>query len=339
MAKGVEDTAYYRYTRFIALNEVGGDPSQFGADVAVFHRAQEHRLQHWPAAMITLSTHDTKRSEDVRASLFALAELPDEWGYLVRTLMESLPLSSRRMGYLLWQTLAGTGFIQRRRIHDYVEKAMREACEETNWIDPADRFEAEIHAAINVAYDDHALRAPIQQFVNRISASARSNSLSQKLIALTMPGVPDVYQGTEVYDDSLVDPDNRRPVDYVDRRRLLSDLSTSRQPGPPHSLDQEKMVVVCSALRARRDRPDLFTTYQPVEITGPLSRYAVGFDRGGAITLATRLPAALAAHGGWDQTRLMLNGTWQDALTGRIVRGSTRVGDVLADLPVALLVR
>jgi (1->4)-alpha-D-glucan 1-alpha-D-glucosylmutase len=337
MAKGVEDTAYYRYTRFIALNEVGGDPSCFGASIADFHRAQQHRHEHWPASMTTLSTHDTKRGEDVRARLFCLAELPDEWGDVVRPLIESAQLPSSSMGYLLWQTLAGTGFISRERLHAYAEKAMREAANETNWIDPNEEFELAAHAALDAVYEDPALRAPIERFLDRIAPFARSNTLSQKLIALTIPGVPDVYQGTEIYDDSLVDPDNRRPVDFALRRRLLSGLAAPHEPAPQESPHEEKLAVVSAALHARRDHPNRFTTYRVVEVTGPRSEHAVAFDRGGAITAVTRLPASLAAAGGWDDTKLEVSGTWRDVLTGRSHVGPIPAAELFADLPVALL--
>jgi (1->4)-alpha-D-glucan 1-alpha-D-glucosylmutase len=333
MAKGVEDTAYYRYTRFIGLNEVGGDPACFGAPVADFHGAQRERLRHWPTSMTTLSTHDTKRSEDVRAQLFVLAELPAEWGRVVRMVTEVLPLPNPAFGYLLWQTLAGTGFIERSRMHAYAEKAMREAAEGTDWIDPNEAFESAVHSAVDTAYDDPTLRRPLEAFLRRIAPFARSNSLSQKLVALTMPGVPDVYQGTELHDDSLVDPDNRRRVDFGTRRHLLNAAA-----GPAGRIVDDKLAVVAAALRTRRDRPELFTRYDLCAVTGDGARHVVAFDRGGAITVATRLPASLAARGGWGDTRLELGGRYRDAVTGRSRSGWTSVGDLLADLPVALLV-
>ena len=187
MAKGVEDTAYYRYNRFIALNEVGGDPARFGAPVGDFHDAAAARHAEWPDSMTTLSTHDTKRGEDVRARLFVLAELPDEWAQLVRTLMAAAPVPNPAFGYLLWQTFVGAGLIERERMHAYAEKAMREASDGTGWIGPDEAFEAAVHAAVDAAYEE-PLRSLLEQFLVRIEPFARSNSLAQKLVVLTMPG-------------------------------------------------------------------------------------------------------------------------------------------------------
>jgi (1->4)-alpha-D-glucan 1-alpha-D-glucosylmutase len=199
MAKGVEDTAFYRYTRFIALNEVGGDPAVFGLSPQGFHDAQQHRQRTQPQGMTTLSTHDTKRSEDVRARLAVLSELPDEWGELARRLMTARPLPDAPFAYLLWQTFAGVGLIERDRMHAYAEKAMREAAMSTNWIDPNADFEAAVHAAVDAAYDDAGVRDPLTAFVDRITPYGWTNSLGQKLVQLTMPGVPDVYQCTEIW--------------------------------------------------------------------------------------------------------------------------------------------
>ncbi|MDT4936859.1 MAG: (1-_4)-alpha-D-glucan 1-alpha-D-glucosylmutase, partial [Pseudonocardiales bacterium] len=205
MAKGVEDTAYYRYTRFVSLNEVGGDPAMFGAQVDRFHEDQLRRQQVAPRSMTTLSTHDTKRGEDVRARLAVLSEVPDEWTAVVDTLLERAPIPDAGFAYLLWQTFAGVGFIERERMHAYAEKAMREAAHSTTWIDPDVAFESAVHAAVATAYDDPAVRGPLETFVARVTPYGWSNSLAQKLVQLTMPGVPDVYQGTELWEDSLVD--------------------------------------------------------------------------------------------------------------------------------------
>ena len=219
MAKGVEDSAYYRWARFVALNEVGGDPARFGSTVAEFHEAQVRRAERRPQSMTTLSTHDTKRSEDVRARLAVLAELPDEWAGLVRGLLARHPLADRPLAHLVWQNLVGAWPLSRERAHAYVEKAAREAGTSTTWTDPDEEFEGQLHALVDAAFDDPATAAEIDAFVARIAPLGWSNSLAQKLLQLTMPGVPDVYQGTELWDFSLVDPDNRRPVDYATRRR------------------------------------------------------------------------------------------------------------------------
>ena len=215
MAKGVEDSAYYRWSRFVALNEVGGDPARFGSTVEEFHAAQQHRVARYPAAMTTLSTHDTKRSEDVRARLAVLAELPSEWAQLVRGWLARHPLADRPLAHLVWQNLVGAWPLSRERAHAYVEKAAREAGTSTTWTDPDEEFEGRLHALVDAAFDDPDTAAEIDMFVSRIAPLGWSNSLAQKLLQLTMPGVPDVYQGTELWDFSLVDPDNRRPVDYA----------------------------------------------------------------------------------------------------------------------------
>jgi (1->4)-alpha-D-glucan 1-alpha-D-glucosylmutase len=339
MAKGVEDTAYYRYNRFVALNEVGGDPGRFGLDAHAFHRALAERKQQYPRGMTTLATHDTKRGEDVRARLAVLTELPDEWAALARQLMASAPLPDAPFGYLLWQTLIGAGFIGRERMHSYAEKAMREAATSTTWTDPNREFEAAVHALVDRAYDDPVLHDPLAAFIERITPYAWTNSLGQKLVQLTMPGVPDVYQGTELWDDSLVDPDNRRPVDFAIRRALLDALDAQSDPPPVERSGAAKMWMVSRALRLRRDWPDLFTGYAPLFATGPAAEHALAFDRGGSITVATRLPVGLERAGGWADTTLDIGGTATDVLTGRRMPRQVHLTELLDTYPVALLVR
>jgi (1->4)-alpha-D-glucan 1-alpha-D-glucosylmutase len=341
MAKGVEDSAYYRWSRFVALNEVGGDPDRFGSGVAEFHAAQQRRAERYPASMTTLSTHDTKRSEDVRARLAVLAEIPSEWTRLVRWLMARHPLADRPLAHLVWQNLVGAWPLSRERAHAYVEKAAREAGTSTTWTEPDEAFEAQLHALVDAAFDDPATHAEIQETVDRITPLGWSNSLSQKLLQLTMPGVPDVYQGTELWDFSLVDPDNRRPVDYASRRTLLTALDGGEVPAVDES-GAAKLLVVSRVLRARRDNPEWFAGYEPVAVSGSAADHVVAFDRGGVVAVATRLPAGLARDG-WGDTALQLpNGAWRDLLTGE--RVVSDVAGVAADalltrLPVALLVR
>ncbi len=346
MAKGVEDAAYYRWSRFVALNEVGGDPAHLGGTVDEFHAAQVHRLAVKPQAMTTLSTHDTKRSEDVRARLAVLAELPAEWAPLVRGWLDRHPLADRSLAHLVWQNLVGAWPLSRERAHAYVEKAAREAGTSTTWTDPAPEFEEQLHALVDAAFDDPTTTAEIEAFVARIAPFGWSNSLAQKLLQLTMPGVPDVYQGTELHDFSLVDPDNRRPVDYALRRRLLAGLDRGEVPAVDGS-GAAKLLVTSRVLRARRDSPELFGGYAPIEVTGSGADHVVAFDRGtadraGVVVVATRLPAGLAATG-WGDTALRLpTGAWRDLLTGeRFVSDVAGLAaDVLlARLPVALLVR
>ena len=223
MAKGVEDTAYYRYSRFIALNEVGGDPGEFGIPLHDFHALQVARQDRLPASMTSLSTHDTKRGEDVRARLAVLSEIPEPWADFVELFLSMTAIPNRLFGYFVAQTLAGVGPIEPARLHAYAEKAMREASDGTTWTAPDAAFEKAVHDAVDAAYEEPRIRAAWDQMDGLVTAPGRSNSLGQKLVQLTMPGVPDVYQGTELWDDSLVDPDNRRPVDFARRIRLLED--------------------------------------------------------------------------------------------------------------------
>ncbi|MBB5789346.1 malto-oligosyltrehalose synthase [Jiangella mangrovi] len=334
-AKGVEDTAYYRYTRFVALNEVGGDPRAFGLGLDEFHAAQERRQQRAPSSMTTLSTHDTKRGEDVRAWLAVLAEIPDEWAELVRRLAAEAPMPDRPMSYLLWQTVVGFGLDQPERLHAYATKAMREAWTFTGWADPDEELEAEVHAALDALADRPDLRAAVDGFIERIRPFGWSNALGQKLVQLTMPGVPDVYQGTEGWDDSLVDPDNRRPVDFARLRALLA----NETPPEIDASGAAKVWVVSRALRLRRDRPELFTSYERVPVRGPAADHAIAFDRGGAITVATRLPVGLASNGGWADTVVELPDGLTDVLTGRPVDGGpVPLAGLLGRYPAALLV-
>ncbi len=334
MAKGVEDTAYYRYSRFIALNEVGGDPARFGSGIEEFHAAQSVRQSRASRSMTTLSTHDTKRGEDVRARLAVLAELPDEWALLARRLHQQVPVPNAAFGYLLAQTLVGVGYIDRARLHAYAEKAMREAADGTGWIDPDAGFETAVHAAIDTAYDDAGIRATVEEFIRRIAPFGWTNALGQKLVQLTMPGVPDTYQGTELWEDSLVDPDNRRPVDYSARTAMLRSLGT---PPPVDATGTAKLWIVAHALRLRRERA--FSGYTPIRAGGPAAEHAVAFDRGGVVTVATRLPVGLARIGGWTGTALPLEGSYRDVLTGRVHSGPVDLDDLLATYPVALLDR
>ncbi|SDP55130.1 maltooligosyl trehalose synthase [Klenkia soli] len=342
MAKGVEDSAYYRWSRFVALNEVGGDPTRFGLPVADFHAAQAERADGRAASMTTLSTHDTKRSEDVRARLAVLAELPGEWAGLVRGWLTRHPLADRPLAHQIWQNLVGAWPLSAERAHAYAEKAAREAGTSTTYTAVDEEFEASLHAMVDAAFEDPTTRAEVDAFVERISPYGWSNSLSQKLLQLTIAGVPDVYQGTELWDFSLVDPDNRRPVDYAQRRTLLAELDGGTVPAVD-ATGAAKLLVVSRALRHRRDSPAAFAGYSPVEVTGPAADHAVAFDRGGVVTVATRLPVRLAAEGGWRDTALQLpHGGWRDLLTGtRVVSDlhGAPLADLLTALPVALLVR
>jgi (1->4)-alpha-D-glucan 1-alpha-D-glucosylmutase len=339
MAKGVEDTAFYRYSRLTSLNEVGADPDEFAIDLEEFHRRQGVRQASFPASLTTLSTHDTKRGEDTRARITALAEDAEAWAETLRSLHEHAGFGDGPVEHLLWEAIVGTWPASRERLHAYAEKASREAGSSTKWTAPDEAFEKRMHAAVDAAFDDAAVRRLIEDTVARVSADGWSNSLSAKLVQLTAPGIPDVYQGSELWETSLVDPDNRRPVDFAERRALLERIDGGWLP----EIDAEgaaKLLVTSRALRLRRDRPELFTRYAAVPAIGPAAEHAIAFDRGGALTVATRLPARLAAEGGWGETLIVLPGhPVVDVLTGRTFAGGpTAVSEILGGgYPVALL--
>ncbi|MEI2777962.1 MAG: malto-oligosyltrehalose synthase [Tetrasphaera sp.] len=343
MAKGVEDCAFYRTSRLTSLNEVGGDPSVFAIAPAEFHEAMIHRQAEWPAAMTTATTHDTKRGEDVRARIAVLAELPDRWASWLERLLELAPVPEASFGNLLWQAVIGAWPASRERLHAYAEKAMREAGDRTAWTSVDVGYESAVHAAVDAAYDNPAVRGVLDEIMAAVVDAGWSNSLSAKLIGITMPGVPDVYQGAELWEQSLVDPDNRRPVDYDARRDLLASLGSDAA-RRPYGLDDPgaaKLLLTHRALTARRDDRERFTAYEPVAAQGEAAAHVLAFDRGGAVTVATRLPIGLAARGGWGDTRLDLPaGRWRDAVTGNLVESDgegVTVADVLAEFPVALL--
>jgi (1->4)-alpha-D-glucan 1-alpha-D-glucosylmutase len=340
MAKGVEDTAFYRYNRFVALNEVGGDPDRFGVTPDEFHVRCAGRVASWPRTMTTLSTHDTKRSEDVRARLAVLAELPHEWAPRLRRWARAHPLPDRSLELLAWQNLVGAWPIPAGRLAAYLGKAAKEAKLVTSHVNA----DAEVDAAI-AAWPEQVLA---EEFVARIDGPGRSNSLGQKLLQIAGPGVPDVYQGTELYEYSLVDPDNRRPVDWELRRRLLERIDDGWLPAFGGVADDPdgaaKLAVTARALRLRRQRPELFAGYRAVPAEGPAAEHCVAFARSPSlVAVATRLPARLAATGGWADTVLPLPDAatgWTDVVTGAPVDGwAPRLAQVLARYPVALLLR
>jgi (1->4)-alpha-D-glucan 1-alpha-D-glucosylmutase len=342
MAKGVEDTAFYRYHRLVALNEVGGSPGAFGVGLAAFHDGCAARARDWPSGLTALSTHDTKRGEDVRARLALLSEIPAEWLSRVEDWgLDRFP--DRNVGYLFWQTLVGAWPLTEDRAQAYLEKATREAKQHTSWVDPDPAYDDALRAAVAGVFSDSTLMADVEEFVERLAPAWQVTAVAQKLVQLTMPGIPDVYQGSELWELSLVDPDNRRPVDYDLRRRLLAELDTLSPEQVWERADEglPKLFAVRAALRLRQQRPAAFAgDHAALEVAGGKAPHLVAFVRGGeVITLAPRLVLGLA--GDWADTTVRLPaGSWRDELTGeRHEAGVLPVAELLGRLPVALLSR
>jgi len=338
MAKGVEDTAFYRYSRLASLTEVGADPSEFSIDAAEFHRRQVARQAGFPHSLVALSTHDTKRGEDTRARISVIAEVPARWSEILQTLRDRVPLGDGPFENLLWSSIVGAWPASRERLHAYAEKAAREAGNSTTWNAPDELFEARMHALVDSVFDDPQVSGVVGPFVEEIAEAGWSNSLTAKLIQLTAPGVPDVYQGSELWETSLVDPDNRRAVDFGLRRSMLARIDAGERP-PIDETGAAKLLVTSRALRLRRDRPELFTKYSPLPVIGAAAEHAIVFDRGGAVTIGTRLPVGLVRRGGWGDTIVVVPGrTVVDVFTGtRYAGGKLALGEVLTEYPVALL--
>lgn len=384
MAKGVEDTAFYLWNKLVSLNEVGGEPERFSLDVPAFHRLNAERQARWPHAMLALSTHDTKRSADVRARIGVLSELCDEWDEVLPHLAlatldfkrdaDGLLAPDRNEEYLLYQTVLGTlpfdgpggdgheAWVA--RLVDYMRKATKEAKVHTSWVNAAPEYDAAVEGFVKDALAvDSPLWRPLSGLAHSVAFHGAFSSLSQTLLQLTSPGVPDVYQGNESWDFSLVDPDNRRPVDYARLRTALADVMKNLgQPGYAASLVEHfedgriKTLVVHAALQLRRRMPEAFgadAMYEPLEATGEQRDHVVAFTRAQGskqlVTVAPRLTARLA--GGrrappvgpiWTDTEVAVpDGQWRDVFTHETFRsrGSLPLHQMLAAFPVALLER
>ncbi|MBC2638515.1 MULTISPECIES: malto-oligosyltrehalose synthase [unclassified Rhodococcus (in: high G+C Gram-positive bacteria)] len=351
MAKSVEDCLFYRTARLVSLQEVGGNPANVGVSPAEFHLAAAERASRWPRAMTTLSTHDTKRGEDVRARIGILSQVPDLWAECVDQWERIAPSPDPATGLFLWQNLFGVWPVDGRaaadvpdfrdRIHAYAEKAVREAGTRTSWNAVNDDFERDLHRWLDTVIDGTVGKA-LGSLCAQLAPHAWSDALGQKLLQLCGPGIPDVYQGTELWEDSLVDPDNRRPVDYDVRRDLLAGLDTP----PVDATGAAKMHVVRTALRLRRDRPDSFAggTYAPIFASGAAAEHLIGFLRGRAdaapdvVALATRHSVDVEQCGWGDTTVTLPAGTWTDLLTSRAYPGGpVDVAALFSRYPVALL--
>jgi (1->4)-alpha-D-glucan 1-alpha-D-glucosylmutase len=335
-AKAIEDCLFYRDARLVSLNEVGGAPQRFGVTAAEFHQHAAVRYRLWPHAMTTLTTHDTKRGEDVRARIGVLSQVPSLWAELVTNWELAVPSPDAVTGLFLWQNIFGVWPVDggvtdelRGRLHQYAEKAVREAATHTSWHDPDIEFETSVHRWLDTILDG-PVAAELTAIVARLDEHAHNDALGQKLLALTVPGVPDVYQGTELWEDSLVDPDNRRPVDFAARRESLA-----RQNHP-------KMTVTSSALRLRRRRPASFLTggYTPVLAHGSAAEHIVAFQRGEDVLVAVTRHTVRLAEIGWGETVLPLpDGEWIGIITGQRLTGPVAAADLFVNVPVALLER
>jgi len=352
MAKGVEDTAFYCYNRMIGLNEVGGAPDRDGLTSSEFLDYCAKMQTSHPLTMTTLSTHDTKRSDDVRARLAVIAEMPGQWRSSLRRWSRiNAPFKTegkpdRNTEYFLYQTMIGAWPIERDRLTAYMEKAVREAKQQTSWTQQNKEFEDSLENFIGRLYASEEFMAAIGEFVSRIIAPGRVNSLAQTLLKCTAPGVPDTYQGSELWDLHLVDPDNRAPIDYAARRSLLSEIEAgmpveeilkNMESGMP------KLWVLHCALKLRRQRPELFGAdgdFTPLVIEGRKTDHAVGYLRaGGLATIASRWNLKLA--GNWSNTTVDLPGErWRNMFTDEVFNGGRiPMPSLLRRFPVALLVK
>ncbi|WP_420109751.1 malto-oligosyltrehalose synthase [Mycolicibacter arupensis] len=336
VAGAVEGRLFHRYARLVSLNEFGGDPLRFGCTSGEFHTAVAGRARHWPDSMTTLSTHDTMRGEDVRARIGVLSQLPERWAGTLERWETRAGCPDAATGLFLWQNIFGAwpedGIVTeelRARLHAYTRKAIREAGGRTCWRDPDTAFE---HAVAE--WVDAVLHGPVAgeltELVREVAPHAHSDAVAQKMLALTVPGVPDVYQGTELWEDSLADPDNRRPVDFAARR---VELDAATHP---------KMRVVHAALRARRELPDAFRqgAYRPMLAAGLSADHVVGFRRGDDVAVAVTRWTVRLARFGWGDTAMALpEGTWTDRLTGRSWSGAISAAELFGELPAVLLER
>jgi (1->4)-alpha-D-glucan 1-alpha-D-glucosylmutase len=360
MAKGVEDTAFYCYNRLTGMNEVGSDPGRNGVSVGEFHAYCAKMQATHPLTMTALSTHDTKRSDDVRARLAVLSEIPGRFNSAIQRWARmngafrtkktgSIAMPDRNTEYLYYQTLIGAWPLPMDRAQAYMLKAVREAKQQTSWVANHKDFEEALRMFIELTLNYAPFLRELQQFVARVQEAGRVNSLVQTLLKYTAPGMPDLYQGGELWDLSLVDPDNRRPVDYGVRKHLLCELKqmTGHDVAAQVMMRADeglpKMWTIHKALEVRRERPQCFDAggeYTPIEVDGAKHDHVIAYLRGDdVVTVVPRLTVKL--DGSWKDTIVVLpKGRWRNRLTEGIVEGGViSVKLLLKDFPVALLVR
>jgi (1->4)-alpha-D-glucan 1-alpha-D-glucosylmutase len=350
MAKGVEDTMFYCFDRLVSGNEVGSQPSLVGISADRFHEFCHHLSERWPRNMLATSTHDNKRSEDVRARISILSEIPERWSEALHQWSQlnaaawQNRLPDRHAEYLLYQTLIGAWPIDRDRAWQYMLKACREAKINTSWHEPNSSFEEKIRGFVGGVFETPDFIASLERFIEPLILPGRINSLAQTLIKLVAPGVPDFYQGSELWDLSLVDPDNRRPVDFGLRAKMLARV---RQLGAGEVLadwdsGMPKLWMTARVLEMSKLRSDDFSAgskYQPLVAQGSHLARMLAFRRGeNLITVVPRFTLTLA--GEWGDTRLPLpGGAWRNAFTGDVIQRDIAPAELFAAFPVALLIR
>jgi (1->4)-alpha-D-glucan 1-alpha-D-glucosylmutase len=356
MAKGVEDTLFYCYNRFVALNEVGSEPNRFAISVEQFHTSNQEMISRHPRTMLASTTHDTKRGEDMRMRLAVLSEMPQRWTTAVRgwSAMNERHKTQfqpdRNLEYLFYQTVVGAWPIDADRMKAYLLKAARESKQQTSWTSPNEAYEQALAKFIEGTIADRKFCDSLSAFVDEIAPLGWVNSLAHTLLKLTSPGVPDIYQGSELWDFRLVDPDNRTPVDFDQRRRLLAELDGMT----PEAIVKRmadglpKLWLVKQTLHLRQQRPEQFDcgSYQPLMASGACADHLLAFIRAAEVTvvvprLLSEIQLVSKSNAHWRDTTLPLpSGTWNNVLTGETVAsGQVKVAELLHRFPVALLVK
>jgi (1->4)-alpha-D-glucan 1-alpha-D-glucosylmutase len=352
MAKGMEDTAFYCYNRMIGLNEVGGSPERAGVTVEEFHAYCAMIQSEHPTTMNTLSTHDTKRSDDVRARLAVLTEIPGRWRAAVsrwsrrNQQFKTGKLPDRNTEYFLYQTLVGAWPIEKGRVTAYMEKAAREAKQQTSWTQQNKEFEDALKCFVERILQSQEFIAELESFVAQVLLPGRINSLTQTLIKCTAPGVPDTYQGSELWDLRLVDPDNRGPIDYEARRAMLAELQAGlnvEEIMKKIDSGMPKLWLIHQALHLRRDRPEWFgasSSYAPLAVEGPKQAHLIAYCRCDSVAVMAPRWNVRLGNGFGATTVELPPGRWRNILCSEQMEGGKlRVHNLFQQFPVALLVR